>query len=61
MKLDIDTSFFLSFHTYSLSSSTCGLGVLTSHLEAPFMSDTLVTSHLVQSFDVFSQLGLEDV
>ena len=57
----MNKSFFLSFDTNSLSSSACGFGVLTSDLETPFVSDTLVTSHLVQSFDVFSELGFEDV
>jgi hypothetical protein len=54
-------SFFLSLDTDGLSSSTCCLGVLTSDLESPFVSDTLVTSDLVQSFDVFSELGFENV
>jgi len=35
--------------------------VLTSDLKSPFVSNTLVTSHLVQSFDVFSEFGLKDV
>ena len=54
-------SFFLSFDTDGFSSSACGLGVLTSDLETPFVSDTLVTSDFIQSFDVFSELGFEDV
>ena len=61
MKLDIDKSFFLSLHTHSLSSSTSSLGVLTPDLQTPFVSDTLVASDLVQSFNIFSQLGLEHV
>ena len=35
--------------------------MLTSDLESPFVSDTLVTSDLVESFDVLSELGFEDV
>jgi hypothetical protein len=35
--------------------------VLSSDLEAPFVSDTLVASDFIQSFDVLSELGLEDV
>ncbi|MDD2840529.1 MAG: hypothetical protein PHY80_05445 [Rickettsiales bacterium] len=35
--------------------------MLTSDLESPFVSDTLVTSDLVQSFDVFSEFGFENV
>jgi hypothetical protein len=63
MKLDIemDRSFFLSLDTDCLSSSTSGLGVLASDFEAPFVSDTLVASDLVQSFDVFSELSLQNV
>ena len=61
MKLDIDKSFFLSFHTDCLSSSAGCFGVLASDLEAPFVSDTLVASDLVQSFDVFSQLCFKNV
>ena len=56
-----DKSFFLSFDTDSFSSSTGGLSVLSSDFESPFVSDTFVTSDLVQSFDVFSQFGLKDV
>ena len=35
--------------------------MLTSDLKSPFVSDTLVTSDLVQSFDIFSEFGLKDV
>ena len=35
--------------------------MLSSDFESPFVSDTLVASDLVQSFDVFSQFGLKDV
>jgi hypothetical protein len=61
MKLDIDKSLFLSFHTHCLSSSAGCFGVLPSYLEAPFVSDTLVASDLVQSFNVFSQLCFKNV
>jgi hypothetical protein len=54
-------SFLLSFDTNGFSSSACGLSMLTSDFESPFVSNTLVTSDFVQSFDVFSQFGLEDV
>ena len=59
--LNIDKSLFLSFDTDGFSSSACGFGVLTSDLESPFVSDTLVASDLVQSFDIFSEFGFEDV
>jgi len=54
-------SLFLSFDTDSLSSSTSCFGVLTSDFKTPFVSDTLVTSDFVQSFNVFSEFGLKDV
>jgi len=54
-------SLFLSFHTNSLAPSACGLGMLPSDLESPFVSDTLVASNFIKSFDVFSEFGFEDV
>lgn len=54
-------SFFLSLDTDGLSETTGGLGVLTSDLESPFVSATLVTSDFEHSFDVFSELGFEDI
>ena len=35
--------------------------MLTSNLESPFVSETSVGSDLEQSFDVFSEFGLQDV
>jgi hypothetical protein len=35
--------------------------MLTSDLKSPFVSDTLVTSNFIKSFDVLSELGFEDV
>ena len=54
-------SFLFSLHTHGFASSACGFGVLTSDFKSPFVTDTLVASNFVQSFDVFSQLGFEDV
>ena len=54
-------SLFLSFDSDSLSESSGVLSVLTSDLETPFVSATLVTSDFEHSFDVFSELGFEDV
>ena len=54
-------SLFLSFDTDSLSSSTGCFSVLTSDFKTPFVSDTLVASDFIQSFNVFSELGLKDV
>ena len=57
----ITESFFLSFDTDGFSSSSGGLGVLSSDLESPFVSETSVASDLEQSLDIFSQFSLEDV
>ena len=54
-------SFLLSFDTNGFSSSACGLSMLTSDFESPFVSNTFVTSDFVESFDIFSQFGLENV
>ena len=54
-------SFLLSFDSDGLSSSAGCLGVLTSHLQSPLVSQTSVTSNFEEPFDVFSQLCLEDV
>ncbi len=54
-------SLFLSLNTNSFSSSACSFGVLTSNLESPFVSDTFVTSDLIQSFNIFSELGFKNV
>ena len=35
--------------------------MLSSDLESPFVSETSVRSHLEESFDIFSQLGFQDV
>lgn len=57
----LNVSIFLSLDTDSLSSSSGGLCVLTSDFEAPLVPETFVASDLVESLDVFSELGLEDV
>ena len=43
------------------SSSSGGLGVLTSDLEEPVMSETSVLFDLLHTFDVLSDLGFEGV
>ena len=43
------------------SGSTSGLGVLTSDLKVPPVSQTSVHSDLLHSLDVFSELGIEVV
>lgn len=45
----------------SLTTTRGGLGVLTSHLQTPEVSDTSVSSDLLQSLQVVSQLGLHVV
>jgi len=54
-------SFFLSLDTDGLSSSACCFGVLSSDFESPLVPKTSVASNLEESFDVFSEFGLEDV
>lgn len=54
-------SFFLSLHADGFSSTSSGLGVLTSDFESPLVSKTAVGSHLEKPFDVFSELGFKDV
>jgi hypothetical protein len=54
-------SFFLSFDTDCFSESSGSLGSLSSDLETPFMSATLVTSDFEHSFDVLSEFGFEDI
>lgn len=44
-----------------LTTTRSGLGVLTSDLQAPEVSDTSVGSDLLQSLQVISQLGLQTV
>lgn len=45
----------------NLTTTRGGLGVLTSHLQAPEVSNTSVGSDLLQSLQVISQLGLHVV
>ena len=54
-------SFFLPLDTDGLSSSSGGLGVLSSDLESPLVPETSVASDFEESLDVLSQLGLQDV
>jgi len=51
----------LSGDTESAASSAGGLGLLTSDLEAPEVSQTSVSSDLLQSFQIFSELGVDSV
>ena len=51
----------LSGDTQSSVTSTGGLGVLTSDLQAPEMSKTSVTSDLLESFEIFSELSIQSV
>lgn len=47
--------------THGLTTTGSGLGVLTSDLQTPVVSDTSVGSDLLQSLQVISQLGLHVV
>lgn len=51
----------LKYMTKHLKTSRGGLGVLTSDLETPEVSDTSVGSDLLESFDVVSQLRFQVV
>jgi hypothetical protein len=51
----------LSGDTESAAGSAGGLGLLTSDLEAPEVSQTSVSSDLLQSFQIFSELGVDTV
>jgi len=42
-------------------TSTSGLGVLTSDLQSPEMSETSITSDLLESFKIFSELSIQSV
>lgn len=48
-------------NSIKLTTTRSGLGVLTSNLETPEVSDTTVRSDLLQSLQVVSQLGLQVV
>ena len=41
------------------SGSASGLGLLTSDLESPEMSETSVASDLLHSFQILSELGVQ--
>ena len=48
-------------HTDGSASSTSGLGMLTSDSDSPEVSKTSVKSHLLHSFDIFTNLGVNSV
>jgi len=51
----------LSGDSECAAGSAGGLGLLTSDLEAPEVSQTSVSSDLLQSFQIFSELGVDSV
>lgn len=51
----------MNMRSMGLTTTRSGLGVLTSDLQAPEVSDTSVGSDLLQSLQVISQLGLQTV
>ena len=51
----------LALVTDGSTGSTSGLGVLTSNLKVPEVSETSVHSHLFHSLNVFSELGVQIV
>uniref|UniRef100_F6RW16 Uncharacterized protein n=1 Tax=Ciona intestinalis TaxID=7719 RepID=F6RW16_CIOIN len=42
-------------HTNSSTTPSCGFGVLASNTEAPVVSQTPVSTNLLQTFDVFTK------
>jgi len=51
----------LSGDSECAAGSAGGLGLLTSDLESPEVSETSVSSDLLQSFQIFSELGVDSV
>lgn len=51
----------LSGDTEGAAGSAGRLGLLTADLEAPEVSQTSVGSDLLQSFQIFSELGVDSV
>ena len=51
----------LSGDSEGAAGSAGGLGLLTSDLEAPEVSQTSVGSDLLQSLQIFSELGVDSV
>lgn len=51
----------MNVRSMGLTTTGSGLGVLTSDLQAPEVSDTSVSSDLLQSLQVISQLRLQTV
>jgi len=51
----------LSGDTESSAGSACGLGLLTSDLVAPEVSQTSVSSDLLESLQILSELGVDTV
>jgi hypothetical protein len=46
-------------HTHSLSAATSGLGVLTTHTEAPVVTETPVVPDLLEALKVVTELGVD--
>ena len=54
-------SSLLSGDSQCSSSSASGLGLLSSNLESPEMSQPSVTLNLLHSFQIFSEFGIQGV
>lgn len=46
-------------HTDGSSSSTSGLGMLTSDTETPEVTNTTMGTNLLQSFEIFTKFGVQ--
>ena len=48
-------------HTHGFSLVSSGLGVLTSHTETPVVTEPTVSSDLLESLKILTELVVEDV
>ena len=46
-------------HTHSLSAATSGLGVLTTHTDAPIVTQTPVVPDLLEALKVVTELSVD--
>ena len=47
--------------TDSLASAAGGLGVLTAHSDAPVVAETAMGADLLQAFQIFTELVVQEV
>ena len=59
--LFLEDKLFLLGHSHSLALVSCGLGMLSSSSQAPVVSQTTVSTDLLQTLQVLSDLVVKDV